>query len=57
MHHIPGVERLFQIGDLSMEDCILTVLAGLVPVTVLEMAKLARRGATARQRAKAGVAA
>lgn len=45
IHHIPGTERLFQIGTISMEDCALSVLIGLVPVSVVECAKLVRRRA------------
>jgi Ca2+-transporting ATPase len=44
IHHIGGLERLFQIRELSLEDCALTVAFGLIPVTVLELTKLARRG-------------
>jgi Ca2+-transporting ATPase len=43
IHHIPALERLFQIVDLSLQDCALTLMLGLIPVTVLELAKLARR--------------
>jgi Ca2+-transporting ATPase len=55
IHHIPPLERLFQIRDLPMEDCALTLLLGLIPVTVLELGKLLRRmiaraGALARPR-------
>jgi Ca2+-transporting ATPase len=41
IHHIPGLEALFEIRDLSL--CVLTIGLGLIPVTVLELAKLARR--------------
>jgi Ca2+-transporting ATPase len=43
IHHIPGLEALFEIRDLSLSDCVLTIGLGLIPVTVLELAKLARR--------------
>jgi Ca2+-transporting ATPase len=43
IHRIPGLERLFQIGALSLTDCAITLLLGLVPVTVIELAKLVRR--------------
>jgi P-type Ca2+ transporter type 2C len=43
IHHIPPLERLFQIRDLPMEDCALTLVLGLIPVTVLELSKLVRR--------------
>jgi Ca2+-transporting ATPase len=44
IHHIPATQALFQIGHLGLSDCGLSVLAGLVPVTVLEITKLLRRG-------------
>ena len=43
IHHIPAMQALFQLGDLSVADCGLSVLVGLIPVTVLELTKLARR--------------
>ena len=43
IHHFPATQRLFQIGSLSMSDCALGLLVGLVPVTVIELSKLARR--------------
>jgi len=43
IHHIPATQALFQIGHLGLSDCGLSVLAGLVPVTVLEITKLLRR--------------
>ena len=43
IHHIPALEALFQIRDLPPADCIVTLLLGLVPVTVLELTKLVRR--------------
>ncbi len=43
IHHIPATQRLFQIGSLSMSDCALGLLVGLIPVTVIELSKLARR--------------
>jgi Ca2+-transporting ATPase len=43
LHHIPATQTLFQLGRLSAADCTLSVLAGLFPVTVLELSKLARR--------------
>jgi Ca2+-transporting ATPase len=43
IHHIPATQALFQIGDLSMEDCALGLVVGLVPVTMIELTKLARR--------------
>ena len=43
IHHIPGTEQLFQIGTISLEDCALSMLIGLVPVSVVECSKLVRR--------------
>jgi Ca2+-transporting ATPase len=43
IHQLPPTQALFQIHALSVFDCALTLGAGLVPVTVLELIKLARR--------------
>ena len=43
IHHIPAAQALFEIGPLSAADCALTLLVGLVPVTAIEVSKLARR--------------
>jgi Ca2+-transporting ATPase len=43
IHHIPMTQAFFQIGALSPADCALTLLVGLVPVTLIELQKLARR--------------
>ncbi|HEY5946588.1 MAG TPA: cation-translocating P-type ATPase [Kofleriaceae bacterium] len=45
IHHVPWSQSVFQITDLSAADCVLSVLLALIPVTVLELAKLVR-GAT-----------
>ncbi len=42
IHHIGWTQTLFQIGELSMADCALSLALGVVPVTVLELVKLAR---------------
>lgn len=42
-HHIPATQALFQIGDISLADCLLSVGLGLIPVSVIEFGKLARR--------------
>ncbi|HEY5938813.1 MAG TPA: cation-translocating P-type ATPase C-terminal domain-containing protein, partial [Kofleriaceae bacterium] len=42
IHHVPWTQALFEIGDLSARDCLLGLTLGLVPVTVLELVKLAR---------------
>lgn len=44
IHHSPTMQGLFQIGPLSLMDCALSLLLGLIPVSVLEIAKLIRRG-------------
>jgi Ca2+-transporting ATPase len=43
MHHTPIMQKLFKIQTLSLEDCVLSLALGLIPVTVLELAKLVRR--------------
>jgi len=43
IHHIPATRELFQLGELSAQDCVLSLLLGLVPVTVIEVVKLLRR--------------
>lgn len=50
IHHIPVAQVLFEIGPLSLADCVLTLLVALVPVTVIEVWKLVRRW-TAREMA------
>jgi P-type Ca2+ transporter type 2C len=41
IHHIPWAQSLFEIGAISTADCVLTLGLGLVPVTVIELLKLA----------------
>ena len=43
LHQIPGLVRLFQLSDLSASHWAVALLLGLVPVSALELAKLARR--------------
>lgn len=43
IHHIPAAQSLFNIGSLSLSDCLLSVVIGLCPVTFLEIYKLVRR--------------
>jgi Ca2+-transporting ATPase len=43
LHHIPGAQALFQIGDLPLSDCALVLGLGLIPGTVLELSKIVRR--------------
>lgn len=42
IHHLPFTEDLFQIGGLSAADCMLSLVIGLLPVTIIEMTKLLR---------------
>ena len=44
IHHMPATQRLFQVSTLSIGDCLLSLLLGLVPVTIIEISKLVRRG-------------
>ncbi len=48
IHHIPATQELFEIGAISIEDCALSALLALIPTTLLELAKLAKRAARAR---------
>jgi Ca2+-transporting ATPase len=50
IHHIPAAQAVFEIGPLSVADCVLTLLVALGPVTAIEVAKLVRRW-TAREMA------
>jgi Ca2+-transporting ATPase len=43
LHEIGWLIRLFQLPDLSLVDRVLPLLLGLVPVTALELSKIARR--------------
>ncbi|MCI0586216.1 MAG: cation-translocating P-type ATPase [Planctomycetes bacterium] len=43
IHHVPWTQEIFGIGALSLGDCALSLALGLIPVSVLEGAKLARR--------------
>lgn len=43
IHHIPATRTIFRIGTISLHDCILSLVIGLVPVTVVECGKLVRR--------------
>jgi P-type Ca2+ transporter type 2C len=44
IHHIPAAQAVFEIGPLSAADCGLTLVLALVPVTIIEIGKLFRRG-------------
>jgi Ca2+-transporting ATPase len=43
IHHIPATQRLFNIGALSLFDCMLSVVVGATPLLLLEIAKVWRR--------------
>ncbi len=43
IHHIPATQRLLDLGPLSLADCAWSFAIGLVPVTLIELYKLARR--------------
>jgi Ca2+-transporting ATPase len=43
LHHIPAAQALFETQGLPLSDCALALGLGLIPVSVLEMSKLARR--------------
>jgi Ca2+-transporting ATPase len=43
IHHVPWAQALFEIGPMSLADCALGLALALIPVTVLELAKLVRR--------------
>jgi Ca2+-transporting ATPase len=43
IHHIPATQALFEIGALTLMDCVLSVVVGMVPLVVLETSKLLRR--------------
>jgi P-type Ca2+ transporter type 2C len=44
IHHLPFTQKLFGIGPISLADCTLSLGLGFIPVTVLELSKLVRRG-------------
>lgn len=50
IHHMPVTERLFQISNLSLGDCLLSLLLGLIPVTVIELSKLVKRAGKAARK-------
>jgi Ca2+-transporting ATPase len=45
IHHFPATQKLFQIGALSLADCILTLALGCIPLLALETTKLVKRHA------------
>jgi Ca2+-transporting ATPase len=45
LHQLPATEDLFVIGAISFGDCMGSLAVALIPVTIIEVFKLARRGA------------
>lgn len=43
IHHVPALQKLMQIGPLSLADCTLAVLIGLIPLGLIECWKLGSR--------------
>jgi Ca2+-transporting ATPase len=43
IHHLPMMQTVFSISPLSLADCLLSLTVALIPVTAIEVAKLARR--------------
>jgi Ca2+-transporting ATPase len=46
IHHVAAAQRIFGIGPLSASDCALSLFVALLPVSVVELSKLARRWRT-----------
>ncbi len=44
LHHTPALQVIFKLQPISLLDCLLAVGLALVPVTAIEVVKLARRG-------------
>jgi Ca2+-transporting ATPase len=43
IHHLPAMQELFEIGSLTVFDCVLSLVVGAVPLIGLELAKVLRR--------------
>jgi hypothetical protein len=43
IHHIRATQQLFHIGALSLFDCALSLIAGSVPLAVIEFTKVIRQ--------------
>lgn len=54
IHHIPATQQLFRIGELSASDCILSLMVGAMPLTVLELTKVLMRAVKARADTRGG---
>ena len=48
IHHIDAMQKLFQIGPLSLRDCVLSIALGALPLLILELTKVSRGTVTAR---------
>lgn len=46
LHHFPFSQKLFDIGAISLRDCLLSVALGLVPLAALELRKVVRAWTT-----------
>ncbi len=55
IHHLPFTEALFDIGTISLADCFGALGVGMIPVTVVELAKLAAKWRHASEDAPEGV--
>jgi Ca2+-transporting ATPase len=42
LHHIPFAQTLFDIGTISLRDCLVSIALGLLPLTILELRKVVR---------------
>lgn len=43
IHHIPALQKLFDIEPVTLNQCGAWILLGLIPLTVLEIRKVFRR--------------
>ena len=50
------MQRLFEIGPISLADCALSLALGFIPVSALELWKLVHRGISRGPRTPGGVA-
>lgn len=52
LHHIPAAERVLSIAPLSAAMCVLTIVVAIVPVAVIELAKVVQRSVIERRRGR-----
>ncbi|MDP2317210.1 MAG: cation-translocating P-type ATPase [Pseudomonadota bacterium] len=45
MHHVPVAQEIFGLTPISLRDCLLSIVLGLIPVSVLELSKFYGRRA------------